>query len=200
MSQKYGVEFRLLNPVACGKTWYGTYGYQFGKGSFGNTAATHRKAAERLRGFPLELVKADFKNMMRGAAWDGEESDEEALEVIARYEMLMGKFAPKTLGDLVALLLKLQRIVRRNDKAEKELVLREQRQAGRVAGKSREDSGETAARIARRGAARRNARRRLSGKQPRAYSNHSSSNPRRPRRRRRSCAGAPVPDRGRRRA
>ena len=40
---------------------------------------------------------------MRGAAWDGEESDEEALEVIARYEMLMGKFAPKTLGDLVAL-------------------------------------------------------------------------------------------------
>lgn len=143
VSQKYGVEFRLLNPVACGKTWYGTYGYQFGKGSFGNTAATHRKAAERLRGFPLELVKADFKNMMRGAAWDGEESDEEALEVIARYEMLMGTFAPKTLGDLVALLLKLQRIVRRNDKAEKELVLREQRRAGRVAGKSREDSGET---------------------------------------------------------
>jgi hypothetical protein len=45
VSQKYGVEFRLLNPVACGKTWYGTYGYQFGKGSFGNTAATHRKAA-----------------------------------------------------------------------------------------------------------------------------------------------------------
>ena len=56
--------------------------------------------------------------------------------MIARYEMLMGKFAPKTLGDLVALLLKLQRIVRRNDKAEKELVF-EQRQAGRVAGKCR---------------------------------------------------------------
>ena len=59
VSQKYGVEFRLLNPVACGKTWYGTYGYQFGKGSFGNTAATHRRAAERLRG--AARAEADFK-------------------------------------------------------------------------------------------------------------------------------------------
>ena len=63
VSQKYGVEFRLLNPVACGKTWYGTFGYQFGKGSFGNTAATHRKAAELLRNFPLADVVHDFKNM-----------------------------------------------------------------------------------------------------------------------------------------
>ena len=137
VSQKYGVEFRLLNPVACGKTWYGTYGYQFGKGSFGNTAATHRQAAERLRRFPLASVKTDFERM---AEIDppppaGETSDrnktEPALEVIARYEALMKQHAPTTVGGLVALLLLLQRIVRRNDKAEKELVLRERRAAGR---------------------------------------------------------------------
>ena len=137
VSQKYGVEFRLLNPVACGKTWYGTYGYQFGKGSFGNTAATHRRAAERLRRFPLASVKTDFERM---AEIDppppaGETSDrnktEPALEVIARYEALMKQHAPTTVGGLVALLLLLQRIVRRNDKAEKELVLRERRAAGR---------------------------------------------------------------------
>jgi hypothetical protein len=137
VSQKYGVEFRLLNPVACGKTWYGTYGYQFGKGSFGNTAATHRKAAERLRRFPLESVKADFKKMAKIADFGstlgetGGERSEPALEVIARYEALMKQYAPTTVGGLVALLLLLQRIVRRNDKAEKELVLRERRLAGR---------------------------------------------------------------------
>ena len=133
VSQKYGVEFRLLNPVACGKTWYGTYGYQFGKGSFGNTAATHRKAAERLRRFPLASVKADFERMAeRDPPPAGETSDrtEPALEVIARYEALMKQYAPTTVGGLVALLLLLQRIVRRNDKAEKELVLRERRAAG----------------------------------------------------------------------
>ena len=138
VSQKYGVEFRLLNPVACGKTWYGTYGYQFGKGSFGNTAATHRKAAERLRRFPLESVKADFKKMAKLSldfgstlAETGGERSEPTLEVIARYEALMKQYAPTTVGGLVALLLLLQRIVRRNDKAEKELVLRERRLAGR---------------------------------------------------------------------
>ena len=157
VSQKYGVEFRLLNPVACGKTWYGTYGYQFGKGSFGNTAATHRRAAERLRAFQLDDVKSDYKNMMKGAAWDRDEADEEALAVIARYEVLMTpKFAPKTIGGLVALLLRLQRVVRRNDKAEKELVLREQQKAksGEVknAGGRRDAAGETsgAGRAARR--------------------------------------------------
>jgi hypothetical protein len=142
VSQKYGVEFRLLNPVACGKTWYGTFGYQFGKGSFGNTAATHRKAAELLRNFPLADVVHDFKNMkpranssnnlLAAAETESPGSstgDDETLEVIARYEVLMGRYAPRTLGGLVALLLRLQRIVRRNDKAEKELLLRSQRES-----------------------------------------------------------------------
>jgi hypothetical protein len=44
------------------------------------------------------------------------ETGEEALEVIARYEALLGQFAPVTLGGLVSMLLRLQRIVRRNDK------------------------------------------------------------------------------------
>ena len=142
VSQKYGVEFRLLNPVACGKTWYGTFGYQFGKGSFGNTANTHRKAAELLRNFPLADLKHDFKQLKpRGNSSDkvsdketenGERAagaEDEVLEVIARHEALMGRYAPRTLGGLVALLLRLQRIVRRNDKAEKALLLRSQRES-----------------------------------------------------------------------
>jgi len=157
VSQKYGVEFRLLNPVACGKTWYGTYGYQFGKGSFGNTAATHRKAAERLRSFPLESVKRDFKNLAKNGESNGSSLvDEAPLEIIARYEVLMKKYAPKTLGGLVALLLLLQRIVRRNDKAEKELVLSERRKAGKKDAKRGEganadsDSNCAAEKVARR--------------------------------------------------
>jgi hypothetical protein len=180
VSQKYGVEFRLLNPVACGQTWYGTYGYAFGKGSFGNTAASHRKAAERLRGFPLASVKADFIAMLKsgGAACldevadaggagtsngdggpstmamaiagpsyggaaagataengGGEEGEDEVLKVIARYEQVMGqRYAPKTMGALVSLLLRLQRIVRRNDKAERLAELRLQRRDGRKGG------------------------------------------------------------------
>jgi len=144
VSQKYGVEFRLLNPVACGKTWYGTYGYRFGKGSFGNTAATHQRAAERLRGFPLVSVAADFLKMAKSEKGGTALPDQAALEVITRYQVLMKQYAPKTLGGLVALLLLLQRIVRRNDKAEKELVLRERRrgETGRGdGGKKRERRG-----------------------------------------------------------
>jgi hypothetical protein len=200
VSQKYGVEFRLLNPVACGQTWYGTYGYAFGKGSFGNTAASHRNAAERLRGFPLEAVKADFIAMAAstsatagagagvgavaavegglvaraaggnrtsgggrtsetgrsaatavtgprgadaaGAAAAGgaagraaarKQSGDEVLMAIARYEGLMGPtHAPKTMGALVLMLLRLQRIVRRNDKAARLEELRVQRREGRT--------------------------------------------------------------------
>ena len=113
VSQKYGVEFRLLNPVACGKTWYGTYGYQFGKGSFGNTAATHRQAAERLRRFPLASVKTDFERM---AEIDppppaGETSDrtEPALGCAVRGADEAVRAHHR--GRLVALLLLLQRIV-----------------------------------------------------------------------------------------
>jgi len=152
VSQKYGVEFRLLNPVACGKTWYGTFGYQFGKGSFGNTGATHRKAAERLRGFTLENVRADFKAMggtNPGAvsAWVGAGGANayaigaagslvtgNVLEVISRYEKIMGKYAPKTLGDLVSLLLRLQRIVRKKEKARRDKEMAAQRKANKSVG------------------------------------------------------------------
>ena len=173
VSQKYGVEFRLLNPVACGKTWYGTYGYEFGKGSFGNTAESHRKAAQRLGEFLLQSVKSDFAAMPKGAAAAGASSAGSAAashergvtartgagagtsnggmaapsskdtseglddvpKIIARYEALMGQqYAPKTLRQLVSLLLRLQRIVRRNDKANRLELLRLQRREGRKAG------------------------------------------------------------------
>ena len=60
VSQKYGVEYRLLNPASSGNTWYGTYGYVFGKGSFGNTATSHKRAGADFRTFPLKNLRSDF--------------------------------------------------------------------------------------------------------------------------------------------
>ena len=99
---------RLLNPVACGKTWYGTYGYQFGKGSFRErTAATHAKPPA-VAAVPSGERQGRFERMA-GIEIDpprsaGEASDrtEPALEVIARYEALMKQYAPTTVGGLVA--------------------------------------------------------------------------------------------------
>ena len=72
VSQKYGVELRLLNPVSRGATWYGTYGYIFGKGSFGNTLMTHKRASELLRKFPVRQLRNDFsyvKDLLDKAPW-----------------------------------------------------------------------------------------------------------------------------------
>jgi len=126
VSQKYGVEYRLLNPASSGNTWYGTYGYVFGKGSFGNTATSHKRAGTDFRTFPLKHLRSDF--VMTGGEDDpmvhlidkyvniltleaekktgdgGEEEEGDELEI------------PKTLGDLVKALLRLQRNIRREVK------------------------------------------------------------------------------------
>ena len=49
VSKKRGMDYRLLHSVAYGCTWYGRWGYFFGRGSFGNTLATWRNAVETLQ-------------------------------------------------------------------------------------------------------------------------------------------------------
>ena len=123
VSQKYGVEYRLLNPASSGNTWYGTYGYVFGKGSFGNTVTSHKRAGADFRTFPLKNLRSDF--VMTGG------EDDPMVHLIDKYVNILTLEAekktgdedeeeeddeleiPKTLGDLVKALLRLQRNIRR---------------------------------------------------------------------------------------
>ena len=124
VSQKYGVEYRLLNPASSGNTWYGTYGYVFGKGSFGNTATSHKRAGADFRTFPLKNLRSDF--VMTGG------EDDPMVHLIDKYVNILTLESekktgddeekddeleiPKTLGDLVKALLRLQRNIRREVK------------------------------------------------------------------------------------
>ena len=126
VSQKYGVEYRLLNPASSGNTWYGTYGYVFGKGSFGNTVTSHKRAGADFRTFPLKNLRSDF--VMTGG------EDDPMVHLIDKYVNILTLEAekktgdedeeqeddeleiPKTLGDLVKALLRLQRNIRREVK------------------------------------------------------------------------------------
>ena len=46
VSRKQSMDYRLLHCAAYGGTWYGRWGYTFGRGSFGATHETWRRAVE----------------------------------------------------------------------------------------------------------------------------------------------------------
>ncbi|XP_024528151.1 PHD finger protein MALE MEIOCYTE DEATH 1-like [Selaginella moellendorffii] len=54
-SKKFGTSFRLLHAVAKGQPWYGLWGYQFGRGSFGITDAAYKKAVNQIASTPLSF-------------------------------------------------------------------------------------------------------------------------------------------------
>ena len=114
VSQKYGVELRLLNPVSRGATWYGTYGYIFGKGSFGNTLMTHKRATELLRKFPLRQLRNDFVIVKDLLDKEKKEGDVDMIELVDKYITILGKAGVtiNTLGELVNQVMKLQRDIR----------------------------------------------------------------------------------------
>lgn len=55
VSKKYGMEYRLLHSIAYGRSWYGCWGYEFGKGSYGATLDDYQKAITNLSAIPLSL-------------------------------------------------------------------------------------------------------------------------------------------------
>ncbi|KAG0500950.1 hypothetical protein HPP92_001022 [Vanilla planifolia] len=55
ISKKHGMEYRLLNGVTVGQSWYGRWGYKFGTGSFGVTAIAYQEALDTLANLPLSL-------------------------------------------------------------------------------------------------------------------------------------------------
>jgi len=60
VSKKRGMDFRLLHSVAYGCTWYGRWGYFFGRGSFGNTLATWRDAVQTLQSLTLDQLRREL--------------------------------------------------------------------------------------------------------------------------------------------
>lgn len=60
VSTKCGMLLRVLHTAATGRTWYGTVGYGFGRGSFGVTAREWQAAVKAVAGAKLEGLCADF--------------------------------------------------------------------------------------------------------------------------------------------
>lgn len=90
-SKKNGMDFKLLHACAFGATWYGSFGYAFGRGPFGYSRADHAGAVAALRGFPLAHLRADFAALPRddGAA---------VAAILDRYQGGPGGHALATLG------------------------------------------------------------------------------------------------------
>lgn len=59
-SKKHGMDFKLLHACAFGATWYGSYGYGFGRGPYNYSRSDHASAVAALCRFSLDKVKADF--------------------------------------------------------------------------------------------------------------------------------------------
>uniref|UniRef100_A0A8I6WZ14 Zinc finger PHD-type domain-containing protein n=2 Tax=Hordeum vulgare subsp. vulgare TaxID=112509 RepID=A0A8I6WZ14_HORVV len=53
VSKKFEVDYRVLNAVATGCSWYGQWGFKLGSGSFGITSETYCKAIENLSSVSL---------------------------------------------------------------------------------------------------------------------------------------------------
>ncbi|KAI4324030.1 hypothetical protein L6164_023598 [Bauhinia variegata] len=53
LSKKYGLEYRVLNAITSGCSWYGNWGYEFGTGSYALTQDAYQEAVNTLSNMPL---------------------------------------------------------------------------------------------------------------------------------------------------
>ncbi|KAM1001890.1 hypothetical protein ACFX2C_002378 [Malus domestica] len=53
VSKKYRMEYRMLDAVTSGRSWYGNWGYEFGAGSYALTQHSYQKAVDTLSSLPL---------------------------------------------------------------------------------------------------------------------------------------------------
>ncbi|PON57483.1 Zinc finger, FYVE/PHD-type [Parasponia andersonii] len=56
ISQKKGMDLRLVHGVAYGESWFGRWGYKFGRGTYSVTQNMYQRALEALRGMPLNFL------------------------------------------------------------------------------------------------------------------------------------------------
>lgn len=79
ISQKRGIDLRLLHAVAYGKSWFGQWGYVYGRGSFGVNQIMYQSAIEALQSIPINLLAHHLAT-----------DKTETLTTMLRYQILSG--------------------------------------------------------------------------------------------------------------
>ncbi|GAX78615.1 hypothetical protein CEUSTIGMA_g6054.t1 [Chlamydomonas eustigma] len=99
VSNKSGMLLRMLHTVAYGSTWYGKWGYTFGRAPFNISERTYQKCVNLMRNLPLEDLLSDFNGV-----------DDGVQHILSLYSQLSTKGSSRpltTLGDLLQHMLKL---------------------------------------------------------------------------------------------
>ncbi|KRH74860.1 hypothetical protein GLYMA_01G047400v4 [Glycine max] len=66
ISHKRGMKLRLMNGIAYNETWFGSWGYKFGRGCFGVTQSMYHKAIQAIRSMSLYLIIHHIANSSHG--------------------------------------------------------------------------------------------------------------------------------------
>ncbi|XP_027913349.1 PHD finger protein MALE STERILITY 1 [Vigna unguiculata] len=96
ISQKKGMELRLVNGIAYSESWFSRWGYKFGRGSYGVTQSMYQKAIEAIRSMPLYLITHHITN-----------SNHAIPLIFSKYQTLSDQTLV-TLGDLFSYMLDLK--------------------------------------------------------------------------------------------
>ncbi|KAJ8768402.1 hypothetical protein K2173_021555 [Erythroxylum novogranatense] len=96
ISQKRGLDMRLLYGVAYGEPWFGRWGYKFGRGSYGVTQHMYQKAIETIQCMPLCIVAHCIGNF-----------NHDVPVIFSRYQTL-SENRLVSLGDLLHFILELK--------------------------------------------------------------------------------------------
>ena len=96
ISQKRGMELRLVNGIAYSEPWFSRWGYKFGRGCFGVTQSMYQKAIEAIRSMPLYLLIHHIGNF-----------NHDIPLIFSRYQTLSDQ-SLVTLGDLFRYMLELR--------------------------------------------------------------------------------------------
>jgi hypothetical protein len=76
MHGQVGMDLRVLHTAAFRNTWYGRWGYGFGRGGFGISRPVWRRSAEAVAKAPLDDILADFAG-----------EDKALVDIIDRYRV-----------------------------------------------------------------------------------------------------------------
>ncbi|KAL3032790.1 hypothetical protein AAZX31_02G102000 [Glycine max] len=90
------MELRLVNGIAYNESWFGHWGYKFGRGCFGVTQSMYHKAIQAIRSMPLYLIIHHIANSNHGIPL-----------IFSRYQTLSDQ-SLVTLGDLFCYMLDLK--------------------------------------------------------------------------------------------
>ncbi|CAI5481008.1 unnamed protein product, partial [Closterium sp. Yama58-4] len=63
MSKKLGLDLRLLHGLAYGHSWYGRWGYRFGKGCYGVTEDVYKHAVVAAAATPLAVIEEHYRGL-----------------------------------------------------------------------------------------------------------------------------------------